>query len=493
MHPCSYRAPRTAWQHRGALVLLAAALLLFSPARPAGAKPSTLYISTPLIEADPLAVCNDGSSQQYYFKEATHAKMATVWLVYLAPGLWCWNATSCALRLQNSPWDAGSSKWPATRKRTCALLLLLLLPCVLTARALLSILCTVGGVFDDDPYRNPLAGANLAYVGYCTSDAYAGDTGATSATAGLAFRGGHTVQAILTSLARVHGLGTTGTPEQVILAGCAAGGRGVLYNIDYAGQYVARSVTVRALIDSAIWLDVPPLSGASGMTLQEETAQMLAFTNASGRLSPGCAAQYTGDDAWRCLYGQYRLPFVKVPYFVAQAQFDKCVSVLGGRVSAISPLMLFPIPQSPQLPAAPVRGLPPALLRGASRHLRGSLWRHGARCIPLHCPPPPPPQSLILLLPTLDGDVHERLPHGRPALQWGLRARLLHQLHVNFFTLLQDGRLLIHRLKSHPHACSTGHHLASAGHDVQHRPACLAVGPPDAACGGAVFCRHPCP
>ena len=371
-----FHRPPAAWRHPGALVLFATALLLLSPAclRPVAAKPSTLYISTPLIEADPLAVCNDGSSQQYYFKESTHAKMATVWLVYLAPGLWCWNASSCALRLQNSPWDAGSSKWPATRKRaSTAAALLAFWRLALCADDVPGCLCLrshspVGGVFDDDPYRNPLAGANLAYVGYCTSDAYAGDTGATSATAGLAFRGGHTVQAILTSLARVHGLGTTGTPEQVILAGCAAGGRGVLYNIDYAGQYVARSVTVRALIDSAVWLDVPPLSGASGMTLQEETAQMLDFTNASGRLSPGCAAQYTGDEAWKCLYGacaapctwdgdvsnaagdrwfppplglcaltpvppgalsrptgQYRLPFVKVPYFVAQAQFDKCV------------------------------------------------------------------------------------------------------------------------------------------------------------------------
>jgi len=183
----------------------------------------------------------------------------------------------------------------------------------------------VGGLFDDDPYRNPLAGANMAYVGYCTSDAYAGDTAATEATAGMAFRGAHTVPAILGSLAHEHGMGTTGTPEQVILAGCAAGGRGVLYNLDYANQYVAHSVTVRGIFDSAVWLDVPPLGGG-GMTLQEETAQMLAFTNASGRLSIGCGAAYTGTDAWKCLYGQYRLPYVKVPFFAAQAQFDKCAN-----------------------------------------------------------------------------------------------------------------------------------------------------------------------
>jgi hypothetical protein len=251
----------------------------------------------------------------------------------------------------------------------------------------------VGGVFDDDPYRNPLAGANLAYVGYCTSDAYAGDTGATSETAGLAFRGGHTVQAILTSLAHIHGLGTTGTPEQVILAGCAAGGRGVLYNIDFAGQYVARSVTVRALIDSAVWLDVPPLSGASGMTLQEETAQMLAFTNASGRLSPGCAAQYTGDDAWRCLYGQYRLPFVKVPYFVAQAQFDKCGVPICSRCVRLGPILT---PQITTASSCPSSLAPP---RPTLPHRQPPTRQPLApRCAPFyrrHCAAYPPSQQLL--------------------------------------------------------------------------------------------------
>ena len=106
-----FRAP-----HACMLLLCCFAVTLLAPVT---AKPSTLYISSPLIEADPLAICNDGSSQMYYFKQATHAKMATVWLVYLAPGLWCWNASSCALRLQAAPWDTGSSKWPATRKCAC--------------------------------------------------------------------------------------------------------------------------------------------------------------------------------------------------------------------------------------------------------------------------------------------------------------------------------------------------------------------------------------
>ena len=42
----------------------------------------------------------------------------------------------------------------------------------------------LGGVFDSVQSRNALAGANLAYVPYCTSDAYAGDAAASDDTFG---------------------------------------------------------------------------------------------------------------------------------------------------------------------------------------------------------------------------------------------------------------------------------------------------------------------
>merc|ERR1712196_262202 len=35
-----------------------------------------------------------------------------------------------------------------------------------------------------------------------------------------------------------------------------------------------------------------------------------------------CAAQHTGDDEWKCMYGQYRLPTLQTPYFVVASQAD---------------------------------------------------------------------------------------------------------------------------------------------------------------------------
>ena len=40
------------------------------------------------------------------------------------------------------------------------------------------------------------------------------------------------------------------------------------------------------------------------------------------RSHPACAAAYSGTEAWKCLYGEYRLPFVTTPFFLNSAQFD---------------------------------------------------------------------------------------------------------------------------------------------------------------------------
>jgi hypothetical protein len=76
---------------RCALALAALAALL--PAARAGAP--TMWMQ-PLVDIDPLAVCNDGSPASYYFIEGT--TQANVWLIYLEGGMWC--AGSCTPRRQ---------------------------------------------------------------------------------------------------------------------------------------------------------------------------------------------------------------------------------------------------------------------------------------------------------------------------------------------------------------------------------------------------------
>ena len=79
---------------------------------------------------------------------------------------------------------------------------------------------------------------------------------------------------------------------------------------------------MRAFFDSPLWVDVQPISSAIE-PLENETQAVFAFLNATARLGTACEAAYPGDEGWKCLYGQYRLPFVQTPYLLSASQFDK--------------------------------------------------------------------------------------------------------------------------------------------------------------------------
>ena len=217
----------------------------------------------------------------------------TSWLVYLEGGYWCWDSESCTERYQTDKFDMSSSGWKSQFAQE--------------------------GIFGTDPGTNPFAGFNKIFIKYCSSDSWFGDAAASSNTFGFAFRGARIVAATLTALVEHHGLGASGQAERLLFGGCSAGGRGVLVNLDYFAQAAPPSVTVSGLLDAAGWVDVQPII-PDMLSLQMMTQDLFAFTNP---VIPGdCAAQYTGSEAWKCLWPSYRLPFVKTPYFLNAAQFD---------------------------------------------------------------------------------------------------------------------------------------------------------------------------
>ena len=55
----------------------------------------------------------------------------------------------------------------------------------------------LSGIFDQDPKRNPWAGAHLVYVPYCSSDAWVGDA---TSSFGFQFRGQRIIAALLAQL-----------------------------------------------------------------------------------------------------------------------------------------------------------------------------------------------------------------------------------------------------------------------------------------------------
>jgi len=118
--------------------------------------------------------------------------------------------------------------------------------------------------------------------------------------------------------------------DKVLFAGCSAGARGAMMSADYVQPMLPPgSPPVLAFFDSPLWVDIQPAS-AEIVSLENQTQTIYGLINASARIPPSCSAAYPGDEEWRCLYGQYRLPFVTTPYLLSASQFDKC-AVRGGR------------------------------------------------------------------------------------------------------------------------------------------------------------------
>ena len=139
-----------------------------------------------------------------------------------------------------------------------------------------------------------------------------------------AFRGSRVLPAVLSALASQHGMGSTGGPERALLGGCGTGGLGAMVNLDYAVDWVSPNVMVHGLLDAALLLDLAPVTRAAAMPLPEQASAVYRVANASARAWPACAATYGASswDAWRCIYGVYRLPFVRVSFLLAQPQYE---------------------------------------------------------------------------------------------------------------------------------------------------------------------------
>ena len=172
-----------------------------------------------------------------------------------------------------------------------------------------------------------LARANLVFVRYCTSDAWAGEAAAAPPT-GFAFRGRDVLAAVVGDL--VHrGLGRfPGT--RVLLGGCGTGALGALLNADRVSELlqtlIVPSSNLRrfgALLDSPLAVEELPMPGVASQSLMAQAQGVLALTGASAGSSAACRAAHPQPaDAWRCLFASYALPFVRSDLFLHAFQYD---------------------------------------------------------------------------------------------------------------------------------------------------------------------------
>lgn len=249
----------------------------------------------------------------FYFAPASSVHGTAEWVIYLEGGGWCYSAATCLARRSANPGLISSNQWPETLR--------------------------LSGMFDRDPRRNPFAGVNLVFVGYCSSDAWVGDGVGTDGV-NYQFRGQAILQALVTQL--LNPAFSLTTAKGVVMAGCSEGARGVMANIDALVPLFPGGVQVRAVLDSPYELDVAPLLPADAATsLQNQTMAALTYVNASGALGKWCGAQYGETEPWKCLFGEYRLAFLESRYLASFSQFDSWqVPLLVGSPPPFDPAQL---------------------------------------------------------------------------------------------------------------------------------------------------------
>jgi len=178
----------------------------------------------------------------------------------------------------------------------------------------------VGGVFDDDPARSVVAGYNKVYVAYCTSDGWIGDAAASNLTWNWSFRGQRVVREVLRDLRERRFL-LDGA--KVLFGGFSAGARGMMSNVDFFASHLPKDSEVLGVyLDSPYYIDVPPNIGSDYIGFRNETEIIFERYNVAAVIPSDCQAAYPAKESWRCVFGQYRMPFVKTTYLLIASQYD---------------------------------------------------------------------------------------------------------------------------------------------------------------------------
>lgn len=247
-----------------------------------------------LTTLDSLAVCADGSDAYYYFRKGFNP---TNWVVYLQGGPVCYDDASCSAQMGMQQAGMSSKQW--------------------VDKMFLS------GIFatDSTSHISYFADANVAMIGYCSGDGFLGD----SEQGSLQFRGQRIVAAAMEALVKDQGLGTAPNVH-VLFGGCSVGG---MYHVDNVRSMLKNAgakstfLAVSAMFDSVLWVDLPT-EDTGVVSIINATQMGATYLNASDAVyGTECLSAYGQAEAWKCLFPQYRLPYVQTSYLLAAPQFDR--------------------------------------------------------------------------------------------------------------------------------------------------------------------------
>eukprot|EP01006_Ploeotia_vitrea_P049952 TRINITY_DN67396_c12_g5_i1.p1 TRINITY_DN67396_c12_g5~~TRINITY_DN67396_c12_g5_i1.p1 ORF type:complete len:418 (-),score=15.63 TRINITY_DN67396_c12_g5_i1:364-1617(-) len=248
-----------------------------------------------LIESK-VAACLDGSPPGFYYRPG-HENGAKKWIIFLRGGAWCFSEPDCAER---STTQLGSSKhWPKW------------------------FVPPIDGLGSSDGSRNPdFWNWNLAVVQYCDGSSFSSHR-SRSFTVGnkdVLFRGADILEAVFSTLEVQHNLNKS---EDIIFAGCSAGGLGVILHLDWVAERYP-DTKVRGLADAGYFFPykhpdtfLDPFGANLGAAVRHFNVSVPLGTSYTCWL-----VYYATDQQWRCFLPRYLLPHIRTPLFLLQSQVD---------------------------------------------------------------------------------------------------------------------------------------------------------------------------
>jgi hypothetical protein len=166
------------------------------------------------------------------------------------------------------------------------------------------------------------------------------------------FKGQRIIDATLADLMAKKGLGQDPNREyDLVLGGYSSGARGVMANCDRVAALLPPNIKLRCFMDSGHYLGLEPIQ-TTAPSFADRASNKWLQTNTSGVIPDECRAAYPGDEEWKCLLAQYRVPFIKTPYFLIHSQMDSFaihnyIGSLGGEgVSTKANQLLWTLPFS---------------------------------------------------------------------------------------------------------------------------------------------------
>lgn len=235
------------------------------------------------------AKCNDGSPAAFFYAPPQNG----VWHIHLEGGGSCYDEDTC-LSVTHEKSLMSSNFLPQS--------------------------IWLGGIFSRDSTSPALAHAGHAFLKYCSSDSWLGNSSKIWRGRPFFFHG-----AVILAEA-VYALLDRGMKhaEMVLFSGCSAGGRGAIYNLDGLCSLVSSfspNVRCLGLGDSAWWMESVFLRG--GLELQS----LLRKNAAHGREVWG--GSWLSQPLWRCRQAQQHLPKVSTgalaKFSPNISHFDRCM------------------------------------------------------------------------------------------------------------------------------------------------------------------------